>query len=159
MKLGDEVAWCSQAAGVWKWKSGTVVAVVPPLTSPSVMYDLLKEVGGEMMFDGGPGRAHESYIVKVIAGPRKLLYWPVVSQLQEVLATPKEDVLPDEKNLSDAPCGEQAVYFGKLGLFAPRKGKPFPFCEKCTRTADGRGLRQFVSHRLAKAGEMCECPS
>lgn len=68
MKLGQTVAWRSQAAGSWRDKQGAIVEVVPAGAQPSKMPG------------AGWGRQRESYVVKV--GSR--LYWPHVGALKLV---------------------------------------------------------------------------
>lgn len=73
-KLGDPVTWTSQAAGFEKTKTGTIVAVVPPMGNPR---HLVPE--GMSLDASGLHREHESYLVRV--GNSKRLYWPVVKRL------------------------------------------------------------------------------
>lgn len=73
--VGDVVSWDSQAGGVWKTKTGTVIEVVP---------------AGQGRMGSGP-RRHGSYVVEVIQpsnSPFRTVkskrYWPVVSLLRKV---------------------------------------------------------------------------
>lgn len=74
-QVGDRVTWTSQAAGITKPKTGTVVAVVLPKGEPN---DALKAAGvrGRIRHPGYP-RDHVTYVVR--AGGR--LYWPRVDYL------------------------------------------------------------------------------
>jgi hypothetical protein len=82
--VGDRVTWRSQAAGIWKVKTGTIVEVIRPHTIP-------RERGF------GTSRKHESYIVEVKPEPvlhgkhqiqrknaKPETYWPRVSNLKLV---------------------------------------------------------------------------
>lgn len=75
-KMGDRVRWESQAAGISQMKTGEVVHVIPPGSTPD-----MKGVGG--------ARGEESYVVKAavesntrMGRPRKRTYWPLVSKLE-----------------------------------------------------------------------------
>jgi hypothetical protein len=89
-KVGDCVAWRSQAGGIWKCKIGIVVARVEPLQDPS---DALREALG---YEGsnprkdlrfrveGMLRVMESYLIQATPeGKRRArLYWPRTSALR-----------------------------------------------------------------------------
>ena len=82
--VGSRVTWKSQAAGVWREKTGTVVAVV---RSTQTGWSALEEVGIKAR-PGGWGRTRipnildeVSFIVREDGGR---LYWPRASALREV---------------------------------------------------------------------------
>jgi hypothetical protein len=79
---GVTVTWRSQSAGVWKEKTGVIVAVVPAGRYPS---EALDAVGIRGRAGDGLPRDHESYVVR--AGGR--LYWPRVSALAAAAAAPE----------------------------------------------------------------------
>jgi len=74
--VGDIVKWKSQSAGVWKEKTGTVVAVVLAGVPPNRALEAFG-IKGRIRFPGN-ARDHDSYVVR--AGGR--LYWPRVSLLE-----------------------------------------------------------------------------
>ena len=78
--IGHRVTWTSQAAGITKTKTGTVVAVVPTKGEPN---DALAAAGvrGRIKHPGYP-RDHVTYVVR--AGGR--LYWPRVEYLAAAAA-------------------------------------------------------------------------
>ncbi len=97
-KVGDKVAWESQAAASWTVKRGKVVAVVPAGILPRDT-DFGKAekrtsrwgyanyfLGHKVKFDSVIPRNHKSYLVEVPGGktakamPR--LYWPHASKLK-----------------------------------------------------------------------------
>jgi hypothetical protein len=73
-KIGDRVAWSSQAHGTWQKKVGVVERVCPPHHSPT---DIIPNCGG--------WREHESYVIRVgaRAGVKGKLYWPIASKLRK----------------------------------------------------------------------------
>ena len=74
MKIGDRVAWTSQAKGYAKKKEGIIIQVIPAQQSP---FPYPKHYGG------GSWRDHESYIVDCRKSPERKpdTYWPIVSKL------------------------------------------------------------------------------
>lgn len=75
--VGQQVTWSSQAQGMTKTKTGTIVEVVAPNERP--------DTTGRPGLNGcGFGRSHESYIVEVPQGPKAKPrhYWPVASILR-----------------------------------------------------------------------------
>ncbi len=71
-KIGDEVRWISQAAGRYKWKSGTIIHVQPA-------NEYLPHIYGGGLHSRGK-RNHESYVVHV----KGEIYWPRVKHLRKV---------------------------------------------------------------------------
>lgn len=77
-RLGQIVEWISSSSGVTRTKRGEIVEVVQAHGRPRSMATAF-----------GQSRNHESYIVRAIAlrdangNARK--YWPLVSQLREVI--------------------------------------------------------------------------
>jgi hypothetical protein len=69
VRIGDVVAWTSQAGGNYKTKTGTIVEVVPANSFAT------------MGNNRASRRGHESYIVRV-KGRRGGLYWPHACQLR-----------------------------------------------------------------------------
>lgn len=106
--VGDQVTWTSQSMGVWKEKTGTVVAVVPAgfylhcprWSGPQQFKEDLRELGIEEPghFNGrkigsSNRRDHESYLVAVPTPSgrgRPRLYWPRVTDLTEEEAESEE---------------------------------------------------------------------
>ena len=82
-KNGDKVRWTSQSSGTKSEKVGTVVAVVKPNEIPPVT-TTAGECMAVSMYGGGAVRGHESYLVLVIEGNRRRIYWPRVSALEAV---------------------------------------------------------------------------
>lgn len=81
-RCGDTVTWRSQAAGIWREKTGQVIAVVPAGSRPN---DTFQALGmREHMKGAGWQRDHVSYVVR--AGGR--LYWPRVSALTPASSAP-----------------------------------------------------------------------
>lgn len=75
-KVGDRVAWSSQAQGHIKTKIGVIETAVPPGKS---VYDFTEE----LKWSGRP-RPEESYLVRVPGKTSKAkgkLYWPHVKSL------------------------------------------------------------------------------
>jgi len=75
-KVGDQVAWTSQAGGHEKTKTGTVRVVVPAVEFPTIR----TPYGFSLYTDSNHARDHESYLVQM--GNRKRLYWPLVKHLK-----------------------------------------------------------------------------
>lgn len=78
-EVGDKVVWTSQAAGSWRTKTGTVVAVVPAFHYPPRVQPPLIDAGGS--------RDHTSYVVHVPTPSGKGAgkhYWPRVHNLKKV---------------------------------------------------------------------------
>ena len=73
-KVGDKVAWTSQAAGVARTKIGEIVEVVPAHHRPQAKMKGL-----------GMPRDHESYVVRAVAmrnsNRSSKLYWPRANKL------------------------------------------------------------------------------
>lgn len=92
-KIGEQVAWSSQAGGFTATKIGEVVGIVPPNTYISaanmrgVVFSDTADATLTKRFDGGK-RDHESYIVKLRPGLSEksspVLYWPRVKGLRAV---------------------------------------------------------------------------
>lgn len=76
---GSVVRWKSQAKGVWKTKTGEVVEVVPPGSSPGREFTSLHRGSGI-----GFPRDHRSYVVKV----GRKYYWPRTAALAVVDTEP-----------------------------------------------------------------------
>lgn len=74
-KVGDKVAWTSQAGGYTKTKRGKVVHVVPAHVMPP---HALTPKGA------GMARDHQSYIVEVTRPRSATLYWPRAAVLVAV---------------------------------------------------------------------------
>jgi len=82
--VGDKVAWASQSAGTEKRKTGEVVAVLRPGEDP--LRNPQCDPGpfcATHRFGGGMPRKHESYVILVQEGNRRILYWPRVSALSK----------------------------------------------------------------------------
>jgi len=75
MKLGDQVYWESQAAGITQRKEGKIVEIVPAGRLPETKRTNV-----------GAPRDHESYVVRATkkSGKRvtSALYWPLVKYLR-----------------------------------------------------------------------------
>ena len=84
-EVGDKVKWSSQASGQTYTRYGRIVAVVPPLMFPGLIYNRLPERDQYCKLDLKEGRLRDdrSYIVIVDQpGNRKAKpYWPLVSNL------------------------------------------------------------------------------
>jgi hypothetical protein len=81
--LGDRVKWSSQANGVRKEKTGTVVEVVPIRGRPNRDRFLSLYTGPGV----GCGRDHESYVIQIEKTGKQCVnkyYWPRVSALNPV---------------------------------------------------------------------------
>jgi len=78
-KPGDPVTWTSQAGGRSKTKRGTVIAVVPRLSTVGLYIPsgMTARIGS-----GLQQRSMDSYLVKVADESR--LYWPLVKYLKPV---------------------------------------------------------------------------
>jgi hypothetical protein len=86
-KIGDKLAWTSQAAGTPLEKVGTVVAVIPPNLNPPVKAVSYRYGASEVAFGWGASRKQESYLVLVsYPGTKRVpkLYWPRVQGLRKV---------------------------------------------------------------------------
>lgn len=91
-KLKDTVSWQSQGQGNATVKSGYIVYVLPPKTSPARVVSELKKTHRVMfkMADRtfAHGRDHESYLVSVERGSTEKafsgLYWPDMRRLRKV---------------------------------------------------------------------------
>jgi hypothetical protein len=84
-KVGDKVAWTSQAKGVKTEKHGEIVAVVPACWSINGIHrEIVKATGASSTWGGGMPRDHESYLVLVRQGGARKpkLYHPRVSALE-----------------------------------------------------------------------------
>lgn len=79
LKRGDRVAWTSQANGSEIQKTGTVLAIVPPLTLPEQCIP-----ANVVLPNHGDLRRELSYVVSVRVGRRNVAYWPRTSALREV---------------------------------------------------------------------------
>jgi len=91
-KLGQTVTWTSQAGGHAKTKTGRVVAVIAGGRgsgdrASKYIRDAKRSGTHRSCFGGGWDRNSESYVVEVRDGrtsrAKPILYWPVVSLLQE----------------------------------------------------------------------------
>jgi hypothetical protein len=68
-KKGDKVKWSSQASGVTKTKSGTIIEVVPAFSQPKDIHHNFRRCGV---------RDHKSYVVGVVG----VRYRPLVKNLK-----------------------------------------------------------------------------
>lgn len=83
--IGDKVTWVSQSAGTEKRKTGEVVAVLKPEEDPLAHpFCQPQQYLATHRFGGGLPRGHESYVVLVQDGNRRIMYWPRVSALSKV---------------------------------------------------------------------------
>ena len=93
-KTGDHVTWTSQSNGGHTQRTGTVVAVIPAgRAGMDVLVNAIRKCVSagthRSAYGGGIGRPHESYLVEVIVGgarAKRVLYWPVESQLRPAAA-------------------------------------------------------------------------
>ena len=86
-EVGAIVEWTSQAAGSPKTKVGEIVAVVKAKHSPNRIVRNCPDLNKlTFHWGGGMDRDHESYLVRVDHGPKRLasLYWPRVCWLKVV---------------------------------------------------------------------------
>ena len=85
-RKGNRVAWRSQAGGYVVTKIGTVVQVVTPGYTPSLLTLPLRLIDSRVMYDlNSRGRPHRSYLVAVeVKGRRPRLYWPRAGHLERV---------------------------------------------------------------------------
>jgi hypothetical protein len=102
MKIGDEVAWTSQAQGYAKKKRGVIVAIVPPGKTPA---DVALPEGCAVRGPGLLGRPEESYAVRV--GTSKALFWPRVGHLK--LAKPTPETLVGDIKEPDSCSSKKSV--------------------------------------------------
>ena len=86
-KVGDSVAWSSQASGSTTEKVGVIISVIPSGTRPGDALKNIKEDDYNIRLvpvDGQP-RKITSYFVAVRAGSERqkpVIYWPIVKRLK-----------------------------------------------------------------------------
>lgn len=84
-RVGDLVTWTSQSSGSTMTKTGRIVVVLGPDSDPLWNPECNpKKHAATARYGGGIPRNHESYVVLVEKGRRRILYWPRVSQLRLV---------------------------------------------------------------------------
>ena len=93
-KIGDKVTWESQAQGVYKVKTGTVVMVLNRKECGYFIHKTAYRIAQDnfpnhkIMFDGSdtPGKNDPGYLIEVISGKKAKpkLYMPYPSKLRKV---------------------------------------------------------------------------
>ncbi len=118
-RLGDQVAWTSQAMGCIRSKSGEIIEVVPAKQCPK-----------SKVKDPGLSRNHVSYVVRASyvddAGKKRTMnYWPIVKKL-ELCSTSDEAVPVREPEPPTIEEAEEAETEAELALEPEPELEPTP---------------------------------